>query len=517
MVDVSKRLGLPTVVIPTPSHFDEAPPWTGEPNRNYCFVEVNRRDKAKTPIRFIEFKPDVNVLLFGLDPAASHVFVGHPSVSPQHAFAAFHKVNGMCLLQDLESANGTFIDDVGVDHSKAQELFPNNRVRFGTSTHEFIFIHAPEHLRKGVPPYKPSGAPSFDAATEASVPPAGKISPTAIRSRPGESSPGGASSEAFIGPSGPSGLPPSIFPPRPGGPLPQPQLDARRDSFERHPQPLNRPGRDSYERPPGEDHGSMPRRIDDRSPRGRNEFRRGLDARSPSRPLQPMPPHQDRNHRHLPLDEPDRMGRFENGRGGHGPEGFSPRRGGPSRWRNNREVDFGERPPHDDFPRSMDRGPPDHRGDPSRFQGGGHGPEPDHERFQRGARRDDPRGGPPGLSPGRNIRGRVPDELDHREGLDRRGRNFDHWDDRNDRGRGNGRGMMRGHGREGNEYDRDNNYHRGDGYDRDDGFARNQNRGRSGSRGRGDGAPRQNWNDDNYDRPRGRHRGGHNRGRHHHE
>jgi len=54
-----------------------------------------------------------------------HIVIDDPGVSRRHA--AFHVEEGAVLLEDLESANGTFVNQVSINK---QELYPGDLVAF---------------------------------------------------------------------------------------------------------------------------------------------------------------------------------------------------------------------------------------------------------------------------------------------------------------------------------------------------------------------------------------------------
>lgn len=131
--------GFPPTLIPSPNKFD-VPTWTAtHPNPNYAFTRVSAR--TLRTISWESFKHPY--LIFGRDLTIVHVFVGHPAVSGQQAAVVWDRQDGRCYIKDLESANGTFINDKIVSNSRYEELLPGCRVRFGTSAELFIFDRIP--------------------------------------------------------------------------------------------------------------------------------------------------------------------------------------------------------------------------------------------------------------------------------------------------------------------------------------------------------------------------------------
>lgn len=486
MVDVSKKLGLPTVVVPIASRLADVPEWAIPVNPYFGFAEVKRKDPGAQPVRFIQFRRNVNILIFGLDPAASHIFVGHPSVSPQHAFVGFHANTQRCVLKDLESANGTFIDNKPVDHSRVEELAPGNRVRFGDSAHEFVFDRLPPDLVKELPPLPSAPVPSGDAHTEASAPPASAIAPFPRDARPRNLSPGAAhSTETFVGhrppppDRNPPPRPPFDMPPPPreprrsfedgmvrdgsphapppyrGRPLPPLPMDDRGRHMDDRGRPLPVDGPDlpmpppgdrssrSYEPRGGRHYDGPPRSHSPfgRSPRGRGGPPSPLHGRfSPARLGDPMSPHR-RGIRRSDFDAPIDEGQGFDQRGRRPRQDFNERRLSPGRGR----FEGGNFPPNrhpDDFHDNQDRAQNfSEHGSPHRNRGRGFSRDDEfdhesHDRYHHGHG-----GGGDGPNRGRSPRGR---NNWHRGGGGRDYRDEEE-NDEHYRGRGGFHNRGRGH------------------------------------------------------------------------
>lgn len=69
-----------------------------------------------------------------------HLLIDHPTVSRRHAEIRF--ANGQYILSDLNSSNGTFVNDVRMPPSSTHVLAPKDRVRFGKAQ-RFSFILRP--------------------------------------------------------------------------------------------------------------------------------------------------------------------------------------------------------------------------------------------------------------------------------------------------------------------------------------------------------------------------------------
>lgn len=90
--------------------------------------------------------------LIGRDRKICDVAVDHPSCSKQHAALQFRLVpyereDGSTgkrvrpYIIDLESANGTFVNNNKIDSKKYVELLEKDVIKFGFSTREYVLLH----------------------------------------------------------------------------------------------------------------------------------------------------------------------------------------------------------------------------------------------------------------------------------------------------------------------------------------------------------------------------------------
>lgn len=90
--------------------------------------------------------------LIGRDRKICDIAVDHPSCSKQHAALQFRlvpyeRVDGSTgkrvrpYLIDLESANGTFVNNNKIESKKYVELLEKDVVKFGFSTREYVILH----------------------------------------------------------------------------------------------------------------------------------------------------------------------------------------------------------------------------------------------------------------------------------------------------------------------------------------------------------------------------------------
>lgn len=91
--------------------------------------------------------------LLGRDRKIADVPIDHPSCSKQHAVLQYRlvdivKVDGSAgrrvkpYIIDLESANGTFLNNKQIDAKRYYELQEKDVLKFGFSTREYVMLHA---------------------------------------------------------------------------------------------------------------------------------------------------------------------------------------------------------------------------------------------------------------------------------------------------------------------------------------------------------------------------------------
>ncbi|KYN01867.1 PREDICTED: smad nuclear-interacting protein 1 [Cyphomyrmex costatus] len=90
--------------------------------------------------------------LMGRDRKVADIPLDHPSCSKQHAalqyrLVSYQKEGGVegrrirPYIIDLESANGTFVNNVKLEPRKYHELLEKDVIRFGFSTREYVLLH----------------------------------------------------------------------------------------------------------------------------------------------------------------------------------------------------------------------------------------------------------------------------------------------------------------------------------------------------------------------------------------
>lgn len=167
-------LGLPQVTVPPANKF-HVPSWAADDSNDlYAFHEINYRTDEE--VGWVRFLPGIPYLVFGRDPAASHVYVGHPSVSNQHAAVTWDRETKRCYINDLESSSGTLVQGDVIACTERQELEPDFRIRLGSSATYYIFAKDPIHTAPlavplAVPPVLPVPPPSVPLPMHVAGPP----------------------------------------------------------------------------------------------------------------------------------------------------------------------------------------------------------------------------------------------------------------------------------------------------------------------------------------------------------
>ncbi|KAL6267651.1 hypothetical protein P5V15_000725 [Pogonomyrmex californicus] len=94
--------------------------------------------------------------LMGRDRKVADIPLDHPSCSKQHAalqyrLVSYQKEGGVegrrirPYIIDLESANGTFVNNIKLEPRRYHELLEKDVIRFGFSTREYVLLH--EHSK----------------------------------------------------------------------------------------------------------------------------------------------------------------------------------------------------------------------------------------------------------------------------------------------------------------------------------------------------------------------------------
>lgn len=96
--------------------------------------------------------------LMGRDRKIADIAIDHPSCSKQHAALQFRLVPVQTetgttkqirpYIMDLDSANGTFLNNKKIEPRRYYELFEKDVLKFGYSSREYVLLH--EHSQDAV-------------------------------------------------------------------------------------------------------------------------------------------------------------------------------------------------------------------------------------------------------------------------------------------------------------------------------------------------------------------------------
>lgn len=123
------------------------PPEARKPKRRWRLYPF--KGETALPVLHIHRQ---SCFLVGRDRKVADLAVDHPSCSKQHAalqyrLVTFEREDGTqgkrvrLYLIDLESANGTFLNNKRIDGRKYYELMEKDVIKFGFSTREYVLLH----------------------------------------------------------------------------------------------------------------------------------------------------------------------------------------------------------------------------------------------------------------------------------------------------------------------------------------------------------------------------------------
>lgn len=124
------------------------PPDARKPNRMWRLYPF--KGEKELPVIHLHRQ---SAYLIGRDRKIADFPMDHPSVSKQHAafqyrLVPFKRPNGSegkqirLYLIDLDSANGTYVNNVKIESRRYHQLLERDVVKFGFSTREFVVLHA---------------------------------------------------------------------------------------------------------------------------------------------------------------------------------------------------------------------------------------------------------------------------------------------------------------------------------------------------------------------------------------
>ncbi|QQP53685.1 Uncharacterized protein FKW44_006244, partial [Caligus rogercresseyi] len=84
-----------------------------------------------------------SAFLMGRDRKVADIPIDHPSCSKQHAAFQYRLKHGRVIpyIIDLESSNGTFLNNKRIDPKRYYELKEKDVIKFGFSSREYVLLH----------------------------------------------------------------------------------------------------------------------------------------------------------------------------------------------------------------------------------------------------------------------------------------------------------------------------------------------------------------------------------------
>ena len=122
----------------------QEPPEARAPNTQWRFYVFKGKDMVET----LHISKQ-SAYLLGRNKDICDICVLHPSLSSQHAVLQYRalplkndplRVSCQPYIMDLESTNGTFLNDVRIDPARYYQLKKGDLVKFGASTREYVLM-----------------------------------------------------------------------------------------------------------------------------------------------------------------------------------------------------------------------------------------------------------------------------------------------------------------------------------------------------------------------------------------
>jgi smad nuclear-interacting protein 1 len=122
----------------------QEPPEARAPNTQWRFYVFKGKDMVETL-----HVSKQSAYLLGRNKDICDICVMHPSLSSQHAVLQYRalplkndplRVSCQPYILDLESTNGTFLNDVRIDPARYYQLKKGDLVKFGASTREYVLM-----------------------------------------------------------------------------------------------------------------------------------------------------------------------------------------------------------------------------------------------------------------------------------------------------------------------------------------------------------------------------------------
>ncbi|UVC50005.1 hypothetical protein MACK_003628 [Theileria orientalis] len=119
-----------------------APEESAMPNLSWRLYIFKSDDKSNNLLKVIKID-EREFYLIGKDDRITDISLYHPSISKQHAVIQYRQIEDEIIpyLIDLNSTNGTFVNDMKLESSKYYELREKDIIKFGYSTREYVLLN----------------------------------------------------------------------------------------------------------------------------------------------------------------------------------------------------------------------------------------------------------------------------------------------------------------------------------------------------------------------------------------
>jgi len=117
------------------------PPESRLPTKKWRFYVFKDDDEKEKEVHYLHRQA---TYLFGKDEKVADIVTRHPTCSKQHAVVQYRLVGTDVVpyLMDLESTNGTVLNDKKIEPCRYVELREQDVIRFGRSSRDYVLMQA---------------------------------------------------------------------------------------------------------------------------------------------------------------------------------------------------------------------------------------------------------------------------------------------------------------------------------------------------------------------------------------